>query len=110
MTSYHFDCMPGEMKKELVKKLEADHIAAYPLPPLSPDSPPRTRPQRRRIEMETLGHISIEMCPSCKRKGGSRCHVCRVSGVQPTLNPEAMVVDGEEVVVEISALMIRCKK
>jgi hypothetical protein len=113
VSTYHFDCMPGDVKKELIKKLEGDHIAAYPLPPpdATNDDPPSTRPRRRKIETERLGSLKIDLCPNCKRKGGSRCYACGVSGVKPiVVDPKAMVVDGEKVIVEKPALMFRCKK
>ncbi|KAK4049413.1 hypothetical protein OIV83_004146 [Microbotryomycetes sp. JL201] len=101
--AYHFQCMPGALRKEFTDVLKDEHEAAWlaenppppppvydpseyvldeetgeMVPPLPPPHIPPPRPEKPELDMRMT--FVIPKCWSCKKVGGRRCFVCGQSG------------------------------
>ncbi|KAM0792856.1 hypothetical protein ACM66B_002620 [Microbotryomycetes sp. NB124-2] len=101
--AYHFQCMPGALRKDFTDALKEEHetawLAANPpppppvydpseyvldeetgemVPPLPPLHLPPPRPTKPELDMRST--FVIPKCWSCKKVGGRRCFCCGQSG------------------------------
>ncbi|KAK4056311.1 hypothetical protein OIO90_002755 [Microbotryomycetes sp. JL221] len=97
--AYHFQCMPGALRKDFTDTLKAEHEAAWleenppPPPPvydepeyildeetgqMVPPPPPSVviPPRQDKPELDMRNMFAIPKCWSCKKAGGRRCFVC----------------------------------
>ncbi|SGY67920.1 BQ5605_C004g02825 [Microbotryum silenes-dioicae] len=103
---YHYQCLPGALRKEFVDDLKdehlQDHLAKYPPlpvpdpdpstyipdpvtgrmvpPPPGPPVPSQPLPTRVKIEEDARRIFELRKCWTCKKRGGRRCLSCGVSG------------------------------
>ncbi|SCV72600.1 BQ2448_4137 [Microbotryum intermedium] len=115
---YHYQCLPGALRKEFVDDLKdehlQDHLAKYPPlpvpdpdpstyipdpitgrmvpPPPGPPVPSQPLPTRVKIEEDARRIFELRKCWTCKKRGGRRCLSCGVSGrkyLPPPMNGPA---------------------
>lgn len=96
ITSYHFGCLPGALRKEFIDQQKKEHLdahnAMYPPPPADPFAmdedgqplPPPVSgvplPPRIKVEDDMHRSFTIPKCWACKKAGGRRCFGCGISG------------------------------